>query len=156
MIGSVGNIWNGRIRIMEGAQTRKRRGVKTGVHYAVGFFLAGLLHFYWSLARRRGALEKGMEYSSRAAVQQERTGQRERAGEQRKRTIHLPWGDWMRDTGEEERKESEKKIKDRWMIIPEVVVNNSYPMLPLKWTIQIIKKKKQGSTYSALTTLQGL
>lgn len=29
------------------------------------------------------------------------------AGEHHKRTIHLPWGDWMRDTGEE-KKESEK------------------------------------------------
>lgn len=55
--------------------------------FSVGFFLAGSLHFHWTLAGGRGALEKGMNI---AAGQQEHTGQRETAGEQRKRTIHLP------------------------------------------------------------------
>ncbi len=92
-------------------------------------FIASLLYFHWTVSSRRGALERGMKYSSTAA---ESTGQREKAGEQRKRSIHLPWGDWMRDTGEEERKESEK-IKDRKMIILEEAINNSYSLYSFKW-----------------------
>ena len=60
------------------------------ISYVVGFS-AGLFYFYWTLTSRRGALERRDEverYSSRPA--RENTGQRERAGEQRKRTIHLP------------------------------------------------------------------
>lgn len=58
----------------------------------------------------------------RSTGQHEATVWRDRAGEQLKETINLPWGDWMRDTGEEERKESERigrkqTKKDRRMII---------------------------------------
>lgn len=46
---------------LETGQTGKGAEVRTGVHHVVGSFFAGLLHFYWTLASRRGALEKGME-----------------------------------------------------------------------------------------------
>lgn len=59
----------------------------------------------------------------------------------------------MRDTGEEERKESEK-IKDRRMIIlEEAVTNSNHCTHPDK---DIRMKRKQDLTYPALTTLHAI
>lgn len=76
------------------------------------------------------ALERGIESNVAAAeqeiafseeieqkkIEKEKEAKNDRkAGQQQKNTIHLPWGDWMRDTGEEEKKESEKiKRTEEW------------------------------------------